>query len=296
MAQHTSSNNQPDPEQVRRLAVLLLIPFITVVVFYLVLHALLPPNDGDRFLWPRVPAQYADWLFWSAAGVLVYWQAALTVGQGVLRRLDVLSATDRHPGKPVPVTGRRLVGDILIGVALAMGVMLLAGTVDIDVPALTVALRNNPGLAVALAFVLGFYSEVTRKLLVRLVVRFLDRLLARFGIHILDPEDEKVYVALYVDPQLRAAYWWVALQKAQTTLEACRQKRVRLKVTWLIIPDTGLTVKVARLVFIHRSLLPLPGKPPTDALVQIMSRSLSRAAGLPLQLRSAGNNGLSSGC
>jgi hypothetical protein len=214
-----------------------------LIVIYAALHYFFPPSDVGSFFWKDSPARWLDWLFWCLTGML------LVLSSRCARRYS-------DPGRGVRLSFRSLL-EIARGLVISLLLLYAAvELVDMDVLGLNIRLKEAPTVAVALAFVLGFYSQITEKLLFelgfQLLKRFSERLLGR-GIG--DTTDDDTYIKLHIDPALQAAYQRAAAtQNGRPGHEASRHKRARFKVS-NFVSQAGFTVNALKTVYIAQDLL-----------------------------------------
>ncbi len=254
---------EPNQVRARSLVAWLLAILVFLTMVYLVLHWVLPPSDEGSFFWNEAPAQWLDWLFWSEAGVLLYLLSTLA-GRSVDPDRSIISFPTIAWGYFIEMLKGLVVAFIVLWVAI--------NAVDVDLLGLKIRLKEAPAIAVALAFVLGFYPRVTQVLFFKVVLQFLKRYVERaLGRSIGDSTDDKTYVELHVDPRLQQAYWLAAITKwGKPCHEASRDKRVGYMVS-NIVSQAGFTVNALRTVFIAEDLM----SSKEDLLVELVAHEAS---------------------
>jgi hypothetical protein len=223
------------------------IPFLPILVFqlslsiiYLILHGLLPPGQGYSFFWAVPQLQWVDWLFWSMTGV-------------VLNLLSVYAS--RHslsPGNRSRLS--QTIIRIFRDVALAMAVLFLINYIKITISGLEINLRIAPAIGACLAFVFGFYGQVTTKFIHKIVGDSLKRvagnILQRITGNMDDRIDEGTYLQRYIEPKLQPYYLLgAATQSGREGHQASHRKLVRYK-SAKFVGNAGFTLNAIRTVFI----------------------------------------------
>lgn len=216
--------------------------FCFLTLCYIALHWILPPSANGSLLWSDPPFQWLDWIFWSAAGVLL--SASSTLASFTIDPYEgastVLELTRKFPS------------ELVKGLFIALSTLwIITFVVDLELSGVTIRLKEVPALSVAFAFVFGFYSTVAWRLLVGVLGRaskkYVERLLGRA---IVDEADDEGYVTLHVDPKLHQAYLMAAsTESGRLGHEASRKRRAGYKVAGFL-SKAGFTVNAINTVFI----------------------------------------------
>ncbi len=224
----------------RKVFILILLFQFVWVSAYLVAHALLPTGDEGGFFWVRIQLQWGDWLFWSLSGAL-------------------LSALSRmaKPGDD-PIQGEqstpKIAGRIARSIFLSLLVLFLVYYGQVDLSGVTVQLKSEPAIGVGLAFIFGFYQEVTDKYVFQILRDSIKRFLVRFVQRITGTGkvaiDEETYVQQYIDPKLQRHYLsGAATVSGRQGHQESHERLVRYK-TAKFVGNAGFTLNAFRVVFI----------------------------------------------
>jgi hypothetical protein len=223
------------------------IPFLPTVVsllamsaIYLILHGLLPPEQGHSFFWAAPQFQWVDWLYWSMTGA-------------VLNLLSIYaSQISLSPGNRSRLSQTIL--RIIRDVALSLVVLFLINYLKVTISGLEINLRVAPAIGACLAFVFGFYGQVTQKFIQKIIGDSLKRVASNIHHRITgnmeDRIDEETYIQRYIEPKLQPYYLLgAATQSGREGHQASHRKLVRYK-SAKFVGNAGFTLNAIRTVFI----------------------------------------------
>jgi hypothetical protein len=173
----------------------LLAAVLLLIVSSIALPLLVPPTSFGPNLGSIPLAQWIGWLRWIVLGALI---APLSEVARVIRLTTPLHEVAL--GALVLDLGKKA------GIALAL-FWLLVKAVDVDIAGVALQLERSPVLAAGVAFILGFYGHVTKKLLKIAIIdgvpKYLERVLRR---PLNRATDDEAYVQSHVHPKLQRAY------------------------------------------------------------------------------------------
>lgn len=220
-----------------------LLSLLIAIIFYLLLHSLIQVNAGDAFFWAQPSLQWLDWVFWSLFGILLKWSSEVA-------RLRA-SAQDAYSSWPEIL---KKLGGILVTLVLLAAV----NHREISLAELKLDLSQTPSLGITMAFVFGFYPEISEILFFSILINMIRRTIEKlFGRSLGNPEDDFEYIRLYVNPGLQNAYCKAKEQPhGKAGHIASRDRRVSYQIVNFLSKE-GFTVNALKSVYFGRDVLSL---------------------------------------